>query len=115
MKRYMVSLDVGSHTLTLDEISRRMGAAPSPGSHDKGDLDHRGSSCFLGSLWRLDSNADDAATIEDHCRSLGSRLPRGQRPQDDDRPADLEIWLRIGVMYDTYCLFHNTDSDVERG
>jgi len=102
MKQYIVTLNARSRSLPLAEISRQMGVEPSPGSHAKGDADERGRVCYIASFWRLDSDAGDAATVEDHCRSLRSRLPRGRPPRTAGSGGDLEVCLSVGVMYDTF-------------
>lgn len=102
MKQYVMALNARSRSLPLAEICRRMGAEPSPDSCEKGDLDARGGLCFIATFWRLDSEAGDEATVEEHCRSLRTKLPPGHPPLHAEPGGDLEVWLSIGVLYDTY-------------
>lgn len=103
MKAYIIALNARSRSLSLPEITRRMGADPDPAYiHDRGDLGSRGDHCDLDASWRVESDAGDAATIEEHAQSLEDRLAKGGDCPAGEEAGDPEVSLTAGVMHDSY-------------
>lgn len=61
MKKASVSLLVISPSMSLDELSSKLGRVPSSGSHSKGDARPRGGP-WSETIWRFDSDAQETMT-----------------------------------------------------
>jgi hypothetical protein len=101
MKEYIVSLNVRSRVLDLAEIIRLMGAEPS-GSHVKGDLNAKGNACYASNFWCLNAEVEEDATIDAQLDFIEAKLTQKWLGHDPQLLGDLEIWVSVGVMYDTY-------------
>jgi hypothetical protein len=101
MKEYIVSLNVRSRVLDLAEIIRLMGAEPS-GSHVKGDLNAKGNACYVSNFWWVTAEAGEDATVDAQLDFIAAKLTRRQLGHDPQLLGELEIWVSVGVMYDTY-------------
>jgi len=102
MKTFSVSLLIRSSSLSLDEMSSRLGRPHSSGSHTKGEphaLEKRGRSPWSETVWRFDSAVSESAPVEDHIRNLEVEFP-----PDELRallPADCSVCLDIAIFFDT--------------
>ena len=87
MLKTAVSLLVTSPTLSLAELTARLGRVPAAESHDKGDAHAvSGKLPWPITVWRFDSDAPESASVQDHLERLERRFP----------PADLQRTLPSG-------------------
>lgn len=104
MKEYIVTFEVSSPSLSLHELSDLLGMPGSPYSYSIGSA-KEGSSplrqrVWNCTTWRLDSDLEGRAEIEEHLQSIADKLPSINL----DRailPADVSLTLDIAVMFDT--------------
>ena len=97
MKEFTVSLDIVSPSLTLAEISAKLGRSHSEDSHNKGDVRAMGRR-FAKTIWRLGSKAQPNATMTEHLTNIVSQLSptefrRTVRPDDP-----VTVCVNVGVM-----------------
>ena len=76
-REYLVSLEIFSDSLALDELSLLLGRPASVTSHDKDEL-RRGRQRWGRTLWKLESDLPEAASVEEHIQRIASRF----RPRD---------------------------------
>ncbi len=100
MTERRVSLNITTGSLTLSELSLRLGCLPSSSSHEKGDL--RGHKApFSQTIWRLDSNAPVDAALEQHIESLAAQLPPNKLSQPGVLSEDCVVYVTIGLFFGT--------------
>lgn len=99
MKHLTVSLDIATSSMTLAELSDRLGISASPTSHEKGTARGR-KGLWKYTTWRLDSTAGETATIEEHFRSIFDKFSVAHLFSEGVLPIDAELLLNIAVMYD---------------
>lgn len=98
--RYLVSLDVSSSRSSLEDLSTAIGASPGNGSHTRGDTKLRGQT-WRRSVWRLPSEAGEAASLREHCTWLRSRAETLGLLTPGRIPDGAQGSLNIGVMAET--------------
>jgi hypothetical protein len=97
-----VSLLVTSSSLSLAELTSRLGRPPSVGSHSRGDA-HAGAKLgkapWAESIWRFDSDAAESAPLQEHLERLQVQFP----PQELLRalPSGCELCVDVAVFFDT--------------
>jgi hypothetical protein len=102
MKKVSVSLLMTSASMSLGELSSRLGRLPSLGSNSKGDT-HSGARAgkdpWSETIWRFDSDADETASIEDHLERLEIQFPAAELKQA--LPPDCNVWVDIALFFDS--------------
>jgi hypothetical protein len=98
MKTYNVSLLVESSSLSLDELSLKLGRPHSLGSHAKGEA-HRGGSAWPKTVWRFDSGVPDKAPVQEHLENLKAQFPPGELRALV--PAECGVYIDIVIFFDT--------------
>ena len=110
MKTFSVSLVVTNPSLSLADLSQKLGRAYSSGSHSTGEavVGREGEKrIWPQTLWRFDSGARETAPVEEHLARLEFQLP----PKELLRalPPGSKISIDIAVFFDTmtvsYLLF----------
>ena len=104
MKRLRVSLDLCTQTLTLSELTARIRRAPSVTSHDRGKRrpsPDGGDVRWDRTIWRIESRADDAATLGQHLSSLVAELPPNELSRPGILPGDCQVWISVGIFFDS--------------
>ena len=102
MKTFLVSLVISSSTSSLPELSLRLGRLHSSGSHSKGDVrlgDKTENQPWKETIWRLESDAAETASIEEHFERLEARFPA--KDLRSVLPPDSEVVIDIVVFFDT--------------
>jgi hypothetical protein len=100
VKKYLVSLNITSTSMSLEELSLRLGRpCARDGSHSKGDA-HANGKPWSESLWRLDSEAPEAAPLIDHLESLAKEFPREELLRV--LPASCKVTVDIATLFDSY-------------
>ena len=100
MKELLVSLDVTSPSLTLGEISAKLGRSPSyESSHDKGEP-RFGRERFDHAIWRLNSTAQKTEPLEEHLATIAAQFPPEALPASATL-TDCTIWINVGLLFDT--------------
>jgi hypothetical protein len=107
MRELLVSLDISTRSLTLAELSVRLGYSLSNTSHNVGDPRPRhasepADSIWNETLWRLDSDAPKAAPLEQHLQSLMRQMPPGRLLRVGLLPDDSIVRINLGVLFDSY-------------
>jgi hypothetical protein len=105
MKEFMVSLDITTPSLTLAELSSRLGRPCSSGSHNAGDprpSPEPTERVWSETVWRLNSGACKADPLEKHLESLSVQLPPRILLQPGVLVEDCVVWISVGVLYDSY-------------
>jgi hypothetical protein len=98
VKKFAVSLVIRSLSLTLDDLSSLLGRRPSGGSHSKGDP-HRSGTTWTETLWRLDSDAPNIASLDQHLENLAIQFPAKELiPRLSE---NCEVCVDIVVFFDT--------------
>jgi hypothetical protein len=100
MKRLLVSLDVMSDSLTLDELMRTFGFSESVSSFSKGDVNTLGR-IRRRSLLRFESSAGDDAGCDDHIATLMTDLYRIDACLATLGTTEVSVWLNIGLLFST--------------
>jgi hypothetical protein len=98
MKTYNVSLLVESSSLSLDELSLKLGRPHSSGSHAKGEPRH-GGQAWPKTVWRFDSGVSEKAPVQEHLESLKAQLPPGEIHAL--LPAECAVRIDIVILFDT--------------
>ncbi len=96
--RYMVSLEVCSDSLTLADLSLKLGRPPGKTSHDK-DQARYNNERFGTTIWQLESNLSEDTPIEKHLENLTVHFQPKEFLQR--LPEGCAAYLNIGVLYDT--------------
>ena len=100
MKTCSVSLLVMSSSLSLDELSLRLGRPHSSGSHEKGEPHVlRERPPWSRTVWRFDSGVSESAPIVDHFENLKVQFPAPELKAL--LPADCTVCVDIAIFFDT--------------
>jgi hypothetical protein len=99
MTRLLVSLDVMSDSLTLDELMRTFGFSESVSSFSKG-VNALGRT-RRRSLLRFESSAGDDAACDDHIATLMTDLYRIDACLATLGTTEVSVWLNIGLLFST--------------
>lgn len=99
MKQFLVSLDVVSSTLTLEELTAAIGASPGSASHSVGSA-RPGGRTRRYSVWRLPSEAGEGASLAEHCQWLRGRAGGLGLLDRPSLPEGADGLLKIAVMND---------------
>jgi len=91
--RILASIDILTD-LTLDEVTTRVGLAPSTMSHQKGASRPRGRK-WDKTVWRLESGIDEAAPLSEHLRALLERFPTLAA---GTLPADITVIVNLAIV-----------------
>jgi hypothetical protein len=100
MTRLLVSLDVMSDSLTLEELTRNFGFSLSENSFSRGEIDDLGRTRKY-SLLRFESPADEGATCDEHIATLKTDIDRIDAQLDRLGRVDVSLLLNIGVLFTT--------------
>ena len=103
MQQLMVSLDVGSKSITVAELSARLECVPSRDSHSLGERRpsfNRQDSLWDKTIWRLDSKRPSSAPLQEHLASIVKQCPPERLFRPGVLPEDSEVWLSVGVIFD---------------
>jgi hypothetical protein len=98
MKKTSVSLLVISPSMSLDELSSKLGRIPSSGSHSKGDARPRGGP-WSETLWRFDSDAQEAMPAQHHLERLSVQFPAAELKRV--LPPDCDVSVDMVLFFDT--------------
>jgi hypothetical protein len=99
MKEFSVSLVITSPSLSLDELSSRLGRVNSPGSHNRGDPRPIKRS-WAKTVWYLDSGAPKDAPLEQHIADLERQFPASQLLQV--LPDGCTVLIDVAIFFDTF-------------
>src|SRR5258708_40204255 len=97
MKRLLVSLDVMSDSLSLDELALAFGSSTSVNSFSRGTTDDLGR-IRRYSLLRFESSADEGATCEEHIAALKMDIDRIDTHLTVSGTVDASLLLNIGIL-----------------
>ena len=98
MKKASVSLLVISPSMSLDELSSKLGRVPSSGSHSKGDARPRGGP-WSETIWRFDSDAQETMPAQNQLERLAVQFPATELKQV--LPPDCDVSVDIALFFDT--------------
>src|SRR5271156_1925513 len=98
MNKTSVSLLVISPSMSLDELSSKLGRVPSSGSHSKGDARPRGGP-WSETIWRFDSDAEETLPAQKQLERLAVQCPAGGLTAV--RPPACYVSVDIAVFFDT--------------
>jgi hypothetical protein len=93
---------VFSPSLSLSELSQRLGRPHSSGSHSKGDArmrDEAENEHWKETIWRLDSDAAETDSIEEHFERLEAQFPA--KDLRSVLPPDCEVGIDIVLFFNT--------------
>jgi len=102
MKKASVSLLVTSSSMSLDELSSRLGRDPSSGSHNKGDAHAAaklGKPPWSATVWRFDSDAPEDASLDEHLERLEIQFPATELRRL--LPSGCEVSVDIALFFDS--------------
>src|SRR5882762_3736542 len=100
MKTFWVSLLVESSSLSLDELSSKLGRPHSSGSHQKGEqhvLARLGRPPWSKTVWRFDSGVSESASVQEQLEELEVQFPG--RELRILLPADCTVCVDIAVFF----------------
>lgn len=100
MKHFLVSLDVMSSSLSLNELTQAFGSSSSPDSFNLGDTDNVGR-IRKYSLLRFESSADESALCEEHIATLKTDIERIDAHLEQAGKIDISLLLNIGCFFTT--------------
>jgi hypothetical protein len=100
MKRLLVSLDITSASLTLEELVATFGVSQSENSFSRGDIDDLGRTRRY-SLLRFESSAADAATCDEHIATLQAGINRIDDHLEIVASVDINLLLNIAILFTT--------------
>lgn len=100
MKKIEASLIITTTTLTLAEISSRLGCVHSSGSHEKGAPRLTGSP-FDQTIWRLSPGVGCPQALEEQFKSITSQLQAGILRRPGVLPENSEVYFDIAVYFDS--------------
>src|SRR5580700_7895408 len=109
MKTFSVSLLVESPSLSLNELSLKLGRPHSSGSHTKGEPHAlQGRPPWSKTMWRFDSAVPKTASLQEHLESLKIQFP----PHELQRllPMDCAVLVDVAIFFDTV----NVSTEVPR-
>ena len=100
MKKASVSLLVINPSMSLEELSSKLGRAPSSGSHSKGDAENLAEVLWSETIWRFDSDAQENHAGAEPARAFGGSIPCGRvEAGSAARPCDVSV--DIALFFDT--------------
>ena len=102
MKKASVSLLITSPSMSLSELSSKLGRAPSSGSHNKGDISagvKLGKPPWSVTVWRFDSDAPESVAVEQHLERLAVQFPATELNRV--LPPGCEVAIDIALFFDT--------------
>jgi hypothetical protein len=99
MKKTAVSLLVSSQTMSLGELTSKLGRAHSSGSHSKGDASAGAKPPWPVTIWRFDSDALPTAPVQEHLERLEILFPAAELKRV--LPPDCQVSVDIAVFFDT--------------
>jgi hypothetical protein len=102
MEKASVSLLVTSPSMSLTELSSKLGRSPSSGSHNKGDASagaKLGKPPWSATVWRFDSDAPETAPVEQHLERLEIQFPAAALKQV--LPSGCDVSVDIALYFDT--------------
>ena len=97
----MVSLDICSVSLTLSDLSSRIGILPSRYSHERGESRVGGRGLFDEAIWRIDSNERREAPLRQHLEGIVAQCPPEQLFRPGVLSDDCTIYCNIGQIFGT--------------
>jgi hypothetical protein len=103
MKKTSVSLLVTSQTMSLAELTSKLGRAHSSGSHSKGDASagaNLGKPPWQVTIWRFDSDAPASAPVQQHLERLEILFPAAELKRV--LPSGCEVSVDLVLFFDTY-------------
>lgn len=103
MKKTAVSLLVTSSSLSLAELSSKLGRAQSSDSHSKGEVSagaKSGKPPWSMTVWRFDSDAPATAPVQEHLERLEILFPAAELKQV--LPGGCEVSVDVVVFFDTF-------------
>jgi hypothetical protein len=95
---YDVCLVVWTESLTLSELTLRLGLDPSGGSHSKGEphlISSRGQ--WKSTMWQLCSRKQGDAPLEEHFDDIVEQLQAGTFADLRRLVPDAEVFMSVGV------------------
>jgi hypothetical protein len=99
---YWVYLMVKTPSLTLAELADLLGIKPAYGSHDKGTpRPGKKEQVWEWASCKIASDVPEEAPLPDHLESLFAKLPLSTFTGALELPADCELWLNVGVSFET--------------
>jgi hypothetical protein len=98
MKKTSVSLLVISSSMSLDELSSKLGRVSSSGSHSKGDAKPRGGQ-WAETIWRFDSDAQETMPAQNQLEHLAVQFPPAELKQI--LPPACDVSVDIALFFDT--------------
>ena len=104
MKRFSVSLDISSPSLTLGEISAIVGCTPSSSSHNKGDRrpsPDASERVWEEAVWRLESRLRNTDSLARHLEDLIAQCAPMSLSPPGSLLKDCTILVNIAVFFDT--------------
>ena len=102
MKKTSVSLLVTSPSMSLAELTSKLGRTHSSGSYDKGEASagaKLGKPPWPVTVWRFDSDAQSSASLQLHLERLEIQFPAAELKRI--LPAGCEVSVDIAVFFDT--------------
>lgn len=94
-KEFDVCLEITTPTATLGDITDKVGLKWSGGSHNKGDQ-RLGRPPFSLTIWRLNSELNQSATLEEHFGNIVERFPPEKITVLKSIPA-VSVRINIGI------------------
>jgi hypothetical protein len=95
-------LDIKTGSLSLSDLSSRLGIEPSPGSFDKGTprlWGRKKGTPLEHTLLRFESAAPEPAPLTEHFQSIFSSVSIDLLRMFTKATDDWEIWFTIGMMF----------------
>jgi hypothetical protein len=99
MKVYSAFLDVISAELSLKDLTEQFGMEPSQNSHDLGSPRGRKGSWKV-TIWRLESEASESASLDAHCKNLLAKAQRG-KVLESILHLQVDASINIAAFFDT--------------
>jgi hypothetical protein len=101
VKQFSVSIDISSDSLSLSQLTEQLGGVePGPNSHEIGEPRPRGRVWDV-TIWRLDSDIEEDASLEDHLRALLSDADEFKLFESAETLQDVERHLNVAVYFDS--------------
>jgi len=100
MKEYNVFLDVVSPELRLKDLTARIGMEPSDSAHDLGSP-RTLKGVWTETVWRLESDAPESASLEDHCRNLLTQARSGGVLETIRHLQGIRAFINIAAFFGT--------------
>src|SRR5580658_2540832 len=98
MNKTSVSLLVTSLSMSLDELSSKLGRTPSSGSHSKGDARPVKAS-WSETIWCFDSDAQESMPVQHHMERLALQFPAAELKRV--LPPGCDVLVDIALFFDT--------------